>query len=1076
MVAALLFLSFAGVALAQQLIYQNFSVLDYTIPGSPPPTIDAINFDNENQFIVNFEGFDLNAQFYEPENTVNYTNDSSSIMSVNGNGGFQFDTLTTNVQPHQMAGTFFNSGLILCDSILNGNNVVNIGGTEFFLVAGIGQCLVSATNIICPGTIETSAGGFMSFNGQNVDLDHSVLTIESSQQAQGDINNAAFIGAGFSAINTNDWDPSVELATNFADSFQLALLGSVAYFQTNTVNTNVITRSAFVEDTSPPSVTNNVWFGPAALATGSGEVAVGWMGTYLNFATGKMATNYLYLNDDYVAGDSTNVPITVFGWPTNFTLTASTTPLITNAPAVPGLAPFPAGPQTNNIYVFAIFESDAVEGTNASAINPSGAITNLSGRIQITASHELSLHNASISGVSYLSLTSTNEFDGNLDAGISALYSDINLGNTNGSLTISNLLQSQIPDWNGTIVAWSTRFLETTTNGQGTNAAQATNDFRVLLVQSQLNPVTTPSIRNLTLSATNSLFISDVLNVFGSLSANAQSLTLTTNGLGTGAGSPDGELNLLNADPIAWSWNGSFPNLLWLTNNGAIRLPNFSQFIGNTQIVTAVAGTPAVQAATLLSEGRGTNVIKNSTVTIGAITYTFTNSITRKTPPDYVKIGKTFDGSLSNLIAAINAGSGRGTNYSTNTFANSTATAGLLVAHAFTVSASTNYPGTLGNGIPVATTATNLVWSSLELAGGVDAIPGTTNIASAQAPYGAFINNGLLYDQGSTISADNFQSTGVISNGLGSFILTSATATFAGGVLQAGEDVSITATTVTTSNLLLQAGRSLTFDAPLLLTDMGQSNANIWTVGSTNGTGGNGLMLPVKPASGDLLGTTIAMTAPPPNKQISSTWAASDDGASTSGFNNNVALGQLSLDVLGASSSFYFTGVGTPGVNNAIYVDRLILNHYASNANAVGSTIPTILINTNFTIYYADAVASTSVSGGSFTNVSSQLNGFNGGHLVWVQGFHGFFDATNVPVPSAFVSHIVVPPPAISAVTTGKGGKFLLNISGSGAAVVIQSSTNLVNWTSLYTNAPPFVFTDAVPATSQCRFYRAIVP
>src|ERR1700722_11734197 len=164
MAALLLTLKFAGVALATQPIYQNFSVLNYVIPGNPPPTIDATNFDNENQFNISFDELTGNAQFYEPENTVNYTNRSTGIntgimtaSSTNGQEvGFQFDTLTTNTIPHQMAGTFYNSGTIRCASFLDGNGF------------NIGQCLVSATNIICPGNIDASANGLLNLSGQNV--------------------------------------------------------------------------------------------------------------------------------------------------------------------------------------------------------------------------------------------------------------------------------------------------------------------------------------------------------------------------------------------------------------------------------------------------------------------------------------------------------------------------------------------------------------------------------------------------------------------------------------------------------------------------------------------------------------------------------------------------------------------------------------------------------------------------------------------------------------------------------------------------------------------------------------------
>ncbi|HTR41792.1 MAG TPA: protease pro-enzyme activation domain-containing protein [Pseudomonadales bacterium] len=54
------------------------------------------------------------------------------------------------------------------------------------------------------------------------------------------------------------------------------------------------------------------------------------------------------------------------------------------------------------------------------------------------------------------------------------------------------------------------------------------------------------------------------------------------------------------------------------------------------------------------------------------------------------------------------------------------------------------------------------------------------------------------------------------------------------------------------------------------------------------------------------------------------------------------------------------------------------------------------------------------------------------------------------------------------------GGKFNLTVS-AGPATVIQASTNLINWVNIYTNTPPFTFTDTVTSLPY-RFYRAQVP
>ena len=104
-----------------------------------------------------------------------------------------------------------------------------------------------------------------------------------------------------------------------------------------------------------------------------------------------------------------------------------------------------------------------------------------------------------------------------------------------------------------------------------------------------------------------------------------------------------------------------------------------------------------------------------------------------------------------------------------------------------------------------------------------------------------------------------------------------------------------------------------------------------------------GLVLPFLPANttpglNNLLGTTISMQSPPPNKPVTTTWAGLDYGVSTTGYTvNNVAIGQLILDSTGPDSVFYFTGTGSVGVSNAMYIDRLVLVDYASYTNGLGT-------------------------------------------------------------------------------------------------------------------------------------------
>ena len=42
-------------------------------------------------------------------------------------------------------------------------------------------------------------------------------------------------------------------------------------------------------------------------------------------------------------------------------------------------------------------------------------------------------------------------------------------------------------------------------------------------------------------------------------------------------------------------------------------------------------------------------------------------------------------------------------------------------------------------------------------------------------------------------------------------------------------------------------------------------------------------------------------------------------------------------------------------------------------------------------------------------------------------------------------------------------------------STIVQVSTDMVNWTSVGTNTPPFIFTDSMGTTLPCRFYRALL-
>ena len=516
-----------------------------------------------------------NIETFESEDTVNYTNAgtmlTTSTIVTNGGGiilainpgcGFNFDTYNTQSGLEQMAGNFYNAGSIRANSFQDLTN-------NFLYASTVGTCFVNATNIVIPGTSDVGYGGLMQLTGQNIDLTRGNLVLEN--QINGFTSNIYGIG-GYGLDTNGDWDPYLYLGPTFAESslpYLLYLPNSTPYFDFAYSNggTNAVIRSAFVEDFSTPTIPINVYWFQSGIV-GGGTVTVEWVGVYTNYATGVTLTNFLYLNNDYAQGASTNPGIIgAPGYPANFTFIESPTRLNFGTAATAGFPaadPFPDITFSNRYaYVTATLLSTTT-ATNAGPYNPSGALTNLPGRLLINASQDLTMNWANITQPNYLTLTSTNQFEGSMGANVVAPFSAVDLGVTNGFLTISNLLSPSIPVWSGTVDAWSTDFFLT-------NSLGGSNEYKVLIVGSyNLRPISTGYVQDLTLHSTN-LVLCDALNVLRKLYIDAQNLTLTTNPIGNGATSPAGELTWINPSILL---SNSLPNLLNLTNDGIIQGDN----------------------------------------------------------------------------------------------------------------------------------------------------------------------------------------------------------------------------------------------------------------------------------------------------------------------------------------------------------------------------------------------------------------------------------------------------------------------------------------------------------------------
>jgi hypothetical protein len=150
------------------------------------------------------------------------------------------------------------------------------------------------------------------------------------------------------------------------------------------------------------------------------------------------------------------------------------------------------------------------------------------------------------------------------------------------------------------------------------------------------------------------------------------------------------------------------------------------------------------------------------------------------------------------------------------------------------------------------------------------------------------------------------------------------------------------------------------------LADSGQGSGNVWTLQ-------NGLQLNVKPAAGDLLGTTIHTIAPN-FATVQHLWAGEDRGATAAGYVNNEAVGVLILDAQG-DGNLEFTPVNG---DNALYVDFLELTNQVLTAFQSGNLSDVLQIDPGMKIYFAAADVP-----------ADQLNGQLNGQLIWVPDFTG---------------------------------------------------------------------------------------
>jgi len=615
LLSGVLLLAMGGAAFA----YENDIVIQV-----PPMSPDLIQIDdplfiNNGSFEVDLLSFIGGANtLYTTSSTLDYTNNGTITVTP----GIDFETFPASFGRAQMANSFannangFGGGVVTAINAFGGGNIFQQGGlvlgdplnTE---IVGLAMIKVHATNVVNSGLLTTDTTGLIDIVGKSLDFRHG-RTIMTGAPTVDPLDGGA---GGFGTNTVPFWQPAAQLTQTFASSpnftnftggiESFSVFGSTAYFESTNppvnFNNTRIWRIIFFADTSATNVTSQVFFGNSGFAPG--EFNIQWTGTYRDLRLDRMATNY-YLFSDIPAArrDPFGIGLTpVLGVLPEFSFNEATTPFFTGTPATPSFSSEPlVGAVTNDFGFFSGIPEPLPLSTNEIV---GGSVTNLPGRIQLTSLDSLALDDITASGMSYMRLSAPN-FLGNSNSYIAAPYADLNLGVTNGSLNVSNLLTPVVPSYTSfsgpaagagglfvfrtpgiTAYSGSYFFAETnivivpptgTNTTFTTNAITITNDVRVLIVGSSLQPTTPAFQKDVILHAANNLQINDALTIFGNFSSDTAVLTVATND--PSAYSLFGTLVI---QPQEYNWSLNLPNLQYLTNWGFISTDNQGNFADN---------------------------------------------------------------------------------------------------------------------------------------------------------------------------------------------------------------------------------------------------------------------------------------------------------------------------------------------------------------------------------------------------------------------------------------------------------------------------------------------------------------
>ncbi|HZT23155.1 MAG TPA: protease pro-enzyme activation domain-containing protein [Verrucomicrobiae bacterium] len=208
---------------------------------------------------------------------------------------------------------------------------------------------------------------------------------------------------------------------------------------------------------------------------------------------------------------------------------------------------------------------------------------------------------------------------------------------------------------------------------------------------------------------------------------------------------------------------------------------------------------------------------------------------------------------------------------------------------------------------------------------------------------------------------------------------------------------------------------------------------------------------------------------------ISNGWTLTLVTANPVGYSADVALGMSASApavVIGSTVTYTLTvtNYGPSVSSNVVVADTLPLGAvYVSavsdqgtltrNGQMVNWVLPTLVPGT-----------------GAQMTLTAQLNSY-GNLLNSAQVTAGTSDANSDNNFALATVNVINPtPPQFSNLLARTNGFFQLSVASPALPTVIQASTNLVDWVTIYTNTPPFTFTDSNAVNFPIRFYRALTP